>query len=112
MEEYDLLQQLQLMDKQLRNSLKQLRENGTAYAAAERDYKKTLAGECFKMRSEGYPVTLIEKTCYGVDAVADLRFKRDIAEAVYKANIEAINVLKLEMRLLEEQIEREWNNTK
>lgn len=112
MEEYDLMLQLQKMDTQLRNSLKQLRENGTALAVAERDYKKTLAKECFRLKAEGMPVTLIEKVCYGLDSTADLRFKRDIADAVYKANTEAINVLKLEMRLLDGQIEREYGNTK
>lgn len=112
MEEFELLQQLQAMDRQLRNSLKALRENGTAYAAAEREYKKTLAKECARMRADGTAVTLIDKLCYGLENVADLRFKRDIAEVVYKANIEAINVLKLEIRLLDAQIEREWNNTK
>lgn len=112
MEEFDLMQQLQAMDRQLRNSLKALRENGTAYAAAEREYKKTLAKECARMRSEGVAATLIDKLCYGLENVADLRFKRDIAEVVYKANTEAINVLKLEMKLLDGQISREWGNTK
>ena len=98
MAEYDLIQQLQKMDRQLRNSLKSLRENGTALAEAEREYKKTLAQECFKMKAQKLPVTLIEKVCYGLENVADLRFKRDVAEACYKANQEAINVVKLEMR--------------
>ena len=53
-------------------------------------------------------VGMIDKTCYGIPAVAELRFKRDVAEAVYKANMEAINSIKLQMRLIEAQLSREW----
>ena len=53
-------------------------------------------------------ITLIDKTCYGIPSVAEARFKRDVAETVYKANLEAINSIKLQLRLLESQISREW----
>ena len=53
-------------------------------------------------------IGMIDKTCYGIPSVADARFKRDLAETVYKANQEAINSLKLQMRLIEGQISREW----
>ena len=53
-------------------------------------------------------VGMIDKTCYGIPSVAEARFRRDVAEAVYKANQEAINSLKLQMRLIESQINREW----
>ena len=55
-------------------------------------------------------IGLIDKTCYGIPSVAEARFKRDVAEAVYKANQEAIQSIKLQMRLIEAQIEREWGN--
>lgn len=54
------------------------------------------------------PVTLIQMTCYGIPSIAEARFKRDMAEAVYRANQEAINSIKLQMRLIEAQIQREW----
>ena len=41
--------------------------------------------------------------------IAELCMQRDIAEVVYKASMEAINVYKLEVNLLREQIDREWN---
>ena len=44
-------------------------------------------------------IGMIDKTCYGIPKVADARFERDCAEAVYKANQEAINTYKLKMRL-------------
>lgn len=85
-----------------------LRKSGTDYAAAERDYKVLLRQECLKLRDDGMAIGLIDKTCYGIPSVAEARFKRDVAETVYKANLEAINALKLQMRLMEGQISREW----
>ena len=109
----DLILDLQQKQKELDISIKKLRETGTAYAQAERDYKVTLRTEALKLRSEEkLPVTLISKIIYGIPEVAELRFKRDVAEAVYKANQEAINSIKLQMRIIDSQISREWGNTK
>ena len=104
----ELYQELQQKTVQLDYSVKQLRQNGEAYAKAERDYKVLLRQECLKLRDEGMAVGMIDKTCYGIPSVAEARFRRDVAEAVYKANQEAINSIKLQMRLLESQINREW----
>lgn len=109
MGELDLITELQLKTKQLDASVKMLRKTGTAYAQAERDYKVLLRSECLKLRDEGMAVGMIDKTCYGIPSVAEARFKRDVAEAVYKANLESINSVKLQMRLLENQIGREWS---
>lgn len=104
----DLMQELQNKTHQLEVSIKQLRVNGTAYAQAERDYKVLLREVCLQLRDDGMAIGMIDKTCYGVPSVADARFKRDVAEAVYKANQEAINSIKLQLRLIEGQITREW----
>lgn len=96
--------------KQLDQCIKMLRGNGTEYAQAERDYKVLLRTECLKLRDAGMAIGLIDKTCYGIPSVAEARFKRDCAETVYKANQEAIQSIKLQMRLIEAQIEREWGN--
>ncbi len=92
-------------------SIKQLRTSGTDYAQAERDYKVLLRQECLKLRDDGMAIGMIDKTCYGIPSVAEARFKRDVAEAVYKANLEAINSIKLQLRLLENQIQREWSQS-
>lgn len=107
----DLYQELVNKTEQLEYSIKQLRANGTAYAQAEKDYKILLRQECLKLRDEGMAIGMIDKTCYGIPSVAEARFKRDVAEATYKANQEAINSLKLQMRLIESQINREWGRS-
>lgn len=104
----ELYNELQAKTLQLDTSIKMLRKNGTAYAQAEKDYKISLRNECLKLRDDGMAIGMIDKTCYGIPAVADARFKRDVAEAVYRANQEAINSIKLQLRLLESQIQREW----
>ena len=109
--DYDLYQELQSKTKQLDVSIKSLRKSGTDYAEKERAYKVLLRTECLKLRDEGMAIGMIDKTCYGIPSVAEARFQRDVAEVIYKANLEAINSIKLQMRLIESQIQREWSAT-
>ena len=106
----DLMNDLQFKIKQLAKSVLDLRENGTQYAKAERDYKILLRQECLKLRDEGMAIGMIDKTCYGIPSVAEARYLRDVAKTVYEANIEAINSLKLQLRLIESQINREFGS--
>lgn len=107
----DLFNELQTKTKELEISIKSLRQTGTNYAQAEKDYKVLLRQECLRLRDEGMAIGMIDKTCYGISSVAEARFKRDVAEAVYRANQEAINSIKLQMRLIENQLSREYNTT-
>lgn len=107
---YDLYAELQEKTRQLDISVKQLRKSGESYATAERDYKVLLRTECLKLRDDGMAIGMIDKTCYGIPSVAEARFRRDVAEAVYKANLESINSIKLQMRLIEAQLNREWGS--
>lgn len=106
----DLMLEMSRLQSQLNTSVKQLRLTGTDYAQAEKDYKILLRQEVLKMRDEGMAIGLIDKTCYGILSVAEARFKRDVAEAVYKANQDAINSIKLQIRILDNQIAREWTD--
>lgn len=103
----DLYLDLQNKIQQLEVSIKSLRTNGTAYAESERDYKILLRQECLKLKDSGMAIGMIDKTCYGIPSIAEARYKRDVAETIYKANLEAINSLKLQIRILDNQISRE-----
>ena len=105
-----LYNELQQKTRELETSIRLLRKNGTAYAQAEKEYKILLRSECLKLRDEGMAVGMIDKTCFGIPTVAEARFNRDVAEAVYRANQEAINSIKLQLRLIESQIQREWGS--
>ena len=106
---YDLYNELQQKIKELNISIKKLRETGTDYAEAEKDYKITLRQEALKLRAEkGMSVTLIQQVVYGVPEVAEKRFKRDVKEAIYKANQESINSMNLQIKIIENQINRDF----
>lgn len=106
----DLYNELESKIQELEISIRSLRKTGQNYAEAERDYKILLRQEVLKMRDEGQAIGVITLTCYGIPSVAEARFKRDKAEAIYKANQEAINSIKLQLRLLESQIQREYGS--
>lgn len=109
----DLFEDIQKLIDELTISIKKLRQTGNDLAEAERDYKMTLRQEALKLRTqEDMPVTLINQIIYGVPEVAQKRFKRDVAEAMYQSNQEHINATKLKLRILENQLNREWSNVK
>ena len=105
----DLITELTEKSRQLDVSVKRLRKSGEEFAKAERDYKVLLRQECLRLKDTGMAIGMIDKTCYGIPTVAEARFQRDCAEAVYKANQESINSLKLQIRILDSQIDREWS---
>ncbi len=104
----ELYEELELKTRQLEASIKSLRKTGAAYADAEKTYKIILRQECLRLRDEGMAIGMITMTAYGIPSVAEARFKRDIAEVTYTANKEAIQSVKLQLRLIESQIQREY----
>lgn len=109
----DLYNELNQKIKELNISIQSLRKTGTEFAESERDYKIKLREEALKLRAEkGMPVTLIQQVVYGVPEVAQKRYMRDVKEAVYQANQEAINSIKLQIRVIENQLNREWGTSK
>ena len=104
----DLVNQLMNKINELNASIKVLRDHGEKLAEAEQDYKIALSQEVMIMKDEKLPATLINLTVYGREKVARLRYKRDIAQVMYDTNQEHINVTKLQIKVLEGQIAREW----
>lgn len=105
----DLYEQISKLMAELTVSIRKLRDNGAKLAEAERDYKVTLRQEALKLRTlQDMPVTMINQVIYGVPNVAEKRFNRDVEQANYDANKEHINVVKLQLRILEAQLAREW----
>lgn len=107
----DLVQEIMMLQGKLTTSIRALANNGKALAQAEMEYKICLRQHALKLRDDGTPVTLINQVIYGEQEVAEKRFKRDIAETMRDVAQENINILKLQIRVLEEQIQREWHNS-
>lgn len=106
--DYDLIREIESKTHDLEVAIRSLRKTGQKRAETERDYKIILRQEALKLRDSGMAVGMIDKTVYGIEAVAAARYERDVAEAVYAANLESINATKLMLRLLDAQISREW----
>jgi len=96
--------------KMLDAAIKELRSRGSAYAQAEQDYRVELAKCILLEREKGTPVTIISDVCRGDRTIAGLKFNRDVADVVYKSALEAVNGYKLQIRILDAQIEREWGH--
>jgi len=108
---HDLYAELKQNIKLLNTAIKVLRKRGAKYARAEHDYKVALSQQIIIERDNKVPVTIISDICRGDRTIARLRFERDVAEVTYKSALEAINAYKLQIRIIENQLQREWGNT-
>lgn len=70
-------------------------------AETERDYKMALRQEILKLRTDGFPATLITDLAKGEPHIADLRFKRDVAKETYKSARDYMNNTRTESSLLQ-----------
>ena len=89
-----------------------LRTRGAKKAQAEHDYRVALSKRLLDLRAEGYPASIIRDIAVGAEDIAKLRLERDIAASLYESAQEAINVQKLKIRILENQLSREWVNVR
>lgn len=110
--DYELYEEMYALQNQLTQAISQLKVDGVRYAESERDYKITLKQKALELRANDTPITLIDKIVYGFDEVANKRFERDKAESLYKATQETINTIKLSIRILDNQIAREYGQVK
>lgn len=108
---YDLLEELSAKSSMLEKSLTALGNRGRAFAEAEYKYRVALADKILQERDNGTPVTIISDVCRGDRSIAKLKLDRDVSEVVYKSAMEAINVYKRQMTMLENQIAREWGRS-
>ncbi len=60
-------------------------------------------------RDKGTPTTIIESVCRGDEEIAKLRMNRDIADTMWRTAMEMIQAVKLEMRIVQDAIEREYH---
>ena len=100
------INELNALSDKLTQGIRLMGRYGREYAVKERDYKVALMQAALKLRSEDMPVTLIDKVVYG--KVANERLERDTAEILWKTAQENVNAIKLQIRILDNQIAREW----
>jgi hypothetical protein len=108
----DLFDNIQELMNELNISIKALRKTTSEYADAYINYRIKLATKLVELRDEGMPVTIAYDVARGQSDIARLKRNEIIKEGIHLANQEAINSLKLQIRILEGQLQREWSNTK
>lgn len=97
----------QEINEQLNLALLLFKKRGREYAEAERKYRIALQQEILKLRVDKIPVTIISDLARGSEIVAQLKFERDCAEAEYKSCIEAIQVKKIQLKIVRSEIEED-----
>ena len=82
--------------------------DGDRFALAEYEYQLQKNKTARRLMDEGYSATMIGILLKGEPEVAMLLKERDTAKARYDATKETINIVKLQMRMTDSQISREW----
>ena len=100
----------QILDKsnQMTGVITELKKRGRKMAETEADYRSALAQKILQLRAENFPVTIMNDVCRGDREVAKLRLVRDIALTEYEVAKEMLQVLKLQVRVLQAEIERDF----
>ena len=107
---FELMNEIQDTYDELKGAVNKLAADGREKAKTEQEYRIALKQESLRLKDSGMSVTLIDKVVYGVQEVAEKRFNRDVAQTMYENTLERINMLKLRVRILDEQISREWHS--
>ena len=106
----DLILEMQNLNELLTKALQEYKERGRKYAKAYRDYRVLLSQELLKLRDEGMPVTIAYDIARGLDNVSEAKEQEIITESLYKSCQEAINTYKLQIKILQAQIDKEYSN--
>lgn len=108
----DLIRQREEIKHSLDNSMKKMYQHGVDFAEKQRKYRVALAQKILILKSEGEKTTIIEKIAKGDEEIAALEMEQNIAEVLYKSSIENIMVQKKLLDSVEDEIKREWSNSK
>jgi hypothetical protein len=68
-------------------------------AESERVYRMDLAQEILRLRAEGQPVAIVGDIARG--SCADEKFQRDFAESRFRATLEAVEIIKVQISALQ-----------
>lgn len=104
----ELINQLNELSIQLPQAIKLMGKYGRDYAKADVEYRQAKAQEVVRLRINGESVTLIGDLVYNSEDVSNALYNRDQSEALYKTAQENINAIKIQIRVIEDQISREW----
>ena len=105
----DLLNMNQL-NNYLTTALTEYKSRGKEYAKAYKRYRVKVAQKLLQLKAEGMPATIAYDIARGDEEVATAKEQEIITECLYKSCQEAINTYKLQIKILQEQINKEYQN--
>ena len=92
-------EQLQALIERLNDAQKVLYKQARDKAETERIYRMNLAQEILRLRAEGQPVAIVGDLARG--SCADEKFNRDLAESRFRATLEAVETIKVQISALQ-----------
>lgn len=98
--------------RRLDQALMEAKTRGAVMVEKEAAYYTAKAQESFLLLEQGYANTYIQTVIKGRPPVSEAMSAFHAAEVEYKNANEAINVFKAKLRVLENELEREWSQQK
>lgn len=105
MEDFERMKELNDL---LTSKLKEFSTRGRDYAKAYKTYRIKVAQKLLQLRAEGMPVTIAYDIARGTEHVANAKEQEIITECLYKSCQEAINTYKLQIKILQENMNKDY----
>ena len=106
----ELYQEMAYYEDLLIKAVSELKERGRNYAKAYKEYRMLLAKELLELRANEMPVTIAYDIARGKEEIADAKEQEIITESLYKSCQEALQCYKLKIRIIQEQINKEYGS--
>ena len=104
------LQKLEELNNLLTSALSEYKKRGQDYAKAYKNYRVKVAQKLLQLKADGMPVTISYDIARGDEEVANAKEQEIITECLYKSCQEAVNVFKLQIKILQAQINNDYGN--
>ena len=105
----DLYTESQMLRQKLDALIEEYRRCGTEHAKLDRQYYAVKAATTLKLKEDGLTATLISQVIKGIEPVAEAREKMLVAETMTRAALEAIMSVKVQIKAVESQLQREYS---
>ena len=105
----DLYVEEQQLRAKLDEYIEEYRRCGIEHAKRDREYYILKAEKTLELKNDGMPATVISQVIKGVGSVAEAREKMLVAEVMTRAALEAVLSAKLQLKLVDSQLQREYS---
>lgn len=101
---YELTQRRLKILNELQRSQVEYQKQLVESATKDREYRKLYSQALLTEREKGVQVSILTDVCRGKEEISKARMESNIAEGLAKALLEKINILKIEIRIIEDEI--------